>query len=194
MTAKGRQLLDLVPNDLRSPALTARWERELSQIADGQKNKQQFIRQIRQYTQNIITEIKKSDKRFKHDNLTHKKCPLCGTPMLEVNGKRGKLLICSNPDCRHKETLSILTNARCPNCHRKLELVGPKDKQMFTCPTCGYRQSMNAFQKEREQRKNTAGKSDVRKYMQRQQKEAQISVEDSPFAALLALKSTNNKK
>lgn len=59
---------------------------------------------------------------------------------------------------------------------------------MFVCKTCGYRIGMKAFQKEREERKQTAGKSDVKKYLQKQKKETQMSVDDSPFAALLNLK------
>ena len=61
------------------------------------------------------------------------------------------------------------------------------DKQMFVCKTCGYRQHMNAFKKERENKNKLARKSDVKKYMN-QQKQQQTAVEDSPFAALLKLK------
>ena len=35
ITSKGRQLLDLVPEELKSPALTAQWEQKLSAIAKG---------------------------------------------------------------------------------------------------------------------------------------------------------------
>ncbi len=72
------------------------------------------------------------------------------------------MLICSNRECKHRETLSLVTNARCPNCHKKLELVGSGDKQMFVCKTCGYRQQMSAFKKERETKKNMANKQDVK--------------------------------
>lgn len=188
VTAKGKQLLGLVPADLRSPELTAKWETELSKIAKGQQKSSSFIKDIQHYTQQIINEIENSDGKFKHDNITSKKCPECGEPLLEVNGKKGKMLVCSNRECHYKETLSIITNARCPNCHKKLELVGKGDKQMFICKTCGYRQHMNAFKKEREEKKASAGKSDVRKYLQQQKKASKTNVEDSPFAALLAMK------
>lgn len=187
VTAKGRQLLSLVPNDLRYPELTAKWEQELSLIAEGKKKSQQFIQDIRQYTKTIIHEIENSDATYKHDNLTNKKCPECGQPLLKVNGKKGEMLICSSRECKHRETISIITNARCPNCHKKLELVGSGDKQMFVCKTCGYRQQMSAFQKERETRKNIAAKQDVKKYIKKQA-QVKTSVEDSPFAALLSIK------
>lgn len=188
VSAKGKQLLNLAPKDLCSPELTARWELELSKIAKGQLHSQKFLKEIKSYTQKIITEINSSETKFKHDNLTRKKCPKCDAFLLEVNGKKGKMLVCSNRECHYKEKISLITNARCPNCHQKLELVGKDDKQMFICKKCGYRQGMTAFKKEREERKNTAGKNDVRKYMQKQKQEAKSQIEDSPFAALLDLK------
>ena len=187
VTNKGKQLLQLVPQDLKEPELTAKWELQLAKIAKKQQKPDQFINEIRQYTKKIISEINSSQATFKHDNLTTKKCPECNHFMLEVNGKKGKLLVCSNPDCKHKETVSIITNARCPNCHKKLELVGKKEKQLFVCKTCGYRQSMNAFKKERATKGNEARKSDIKKYLQ-QQKKQQTNIEDSPFAALLNIK------
>ena len=188
VSAKGKQLLNLAPKDLCSPEVTARWELELSKIAKGQLHSQKFLKEIKSYTQKIITEINSSETKFKHDNLTRKKCPKCDAFLLEVNGKKGKMLVCSNRECHYKEKISLITNARCPNCHQKLELVGKDDKQMFICKKCGYRQGMTAFKKEREERKNTAGKNDVRKYMQKQKQEAKSQIEDSPFAALLDLK------
>lgn len=187
VTNKGKQLLQLVPQDLKEPELTAKWELQLAKIAKKQQKPDQFINEIRQYTKKIINEINSSQATFKHDNLTTKKCPECNHFMLEVNGKKGKLLVCSNPDCKHKETVSIITNARCPNCHKKLELVGKKEKQLFVCKTCGYRQSMNVFKKERATKGNEARKSDIKKYLQ-QQKKQQTNIEDSPFAALLNIK------
>lgn len=187
VTAKGKQLLSLVPNDLRYPELTAKWEQELSLIAQGKKQSKHFIQDIRQYTETIISEIQNSEATYKHDNLTTKKCPNCGQPLLKVNGKKGEMLICSSRECKYRETLSVITNARCPQCHKKLELVGNGDKQMFVCKTCGYRQHMSAFKKERESKKNIAAKQDVKKYLKKQS-QVKTSVEDSPFAALLSLK------
>lgn len=187
VTNKGKQLLKLVPQDLKEPELTAKWEMELAKIAKKEQKSNIFINEIKKYTRSLIDEISSSEAKFKHDNLTTKKCPECNHFMLEVNGKKGKMLVCSNPDCKHRESVSIITNARCPNCHKKLELVCKGDKQMFVCKTCGYRQHMNAFKKERENKNKLARKSDVKKYMN-QQKQQQTAVEDSPFAALLKLK------
>ena len=50
-----------------------------------------FINQMKNYSKTIVKEIKNSENKFKHDNLTRNKCPNCGKFMLEVNGKRGKM-------------------------------------------------------------------------------------------------------
>src|SRR5699024_12747225 len=84
LTQPGRQLLDLAPEDLRSPALTAEWEQKLTQIERGKLNKNAFINDIKGYTKNIIHEIKNAEATFKHDNLTGSKCPQCGGLMLEI--------------------------------------------------------------------------------------------------------------
>ncbi len=38
--------------------------------------------------------------------------------MLEVNGKKGKMLICEDRECNTRKTISQVTNSRCPNCHK----------------------------------------------------------------------------
>ena len=45
---------------------------------------------MKNYTKEIVSEIKSSDKKYKHDNISTKSCPDCGKPMLEVNGKKEK--------------------------------------------------------------------------------------------------------
>ena len=92
ITSKGRQLLDLAPADLKSPELTAKWEKTLTDISKGKSKKNDFINQMKNYSKTIVKEIKNSENKFKHDNLTRNKCPNCGKFMLEVNGKRGKML------------------------------------------------------------------------------------------------------
>lgn len=90
ITSKGRQLLDLVPEELKSPTLTGEWEQKLEAIAKGKLKKEVFISEMKNYTKEIVSEIKSSDKKYKHDNISTKSCPDCGKPMLEVNGKKEK--------------------------------------------------------------------------------------------------------
>lgn len=42
---------------------------------------------MKDYSKDIVKEIKNSDSKFKHDNLTKNRCPECGKYMLEVKEK-----------------------------------------------------------------------------------------------------------
>lgn len=171
ITSKGRQLLDLVPEELKSPALTAEWEQKLEAIAKGKLKKDVFISEMKNYTKEIVSEIKSSDKKYKHDNISTKTCPDCGKPMLEVNGKKGKMLVCQDRECGHRKNVSRTTNARCPQCKKKLELRGEGAGQVFACK-CGYREKLSTFQERRKKESgNKADKRYVQKYMKQQQKE-----------------------
>ncbi len=183
ITSKGRQLLDLVPEELRSPATTAEWEQKLELISKGKLKKEVFINEMKKHTQEIVAEIKGSDIKYKHDNISTKSCPDCGKPMLEVNGKKGKMLVCQDRDCGHRKNVSRVTNARCPQCKKKLELRGEGDGQIFVCK-CGYREKLSAFEARR--KKEGGGKVDkrsVQKYMKQQEKEAEPL--NNAFADLL---------
>lgn len=183
ITGKGRQLLDLVPEELRSPATTAEWEQKLELIAKGKLKKDVFIQEMKEHTKEIVAEIKGSDKKYKHDNISTKVCPDCGKPMLEVNGKKGKMLVCQDRECGHRKNVSRVTNARCPQCKKKLELRGEGEGQIFVCK-CGYREKLSAFEARR--KKEGSGKVDkrsVQKYMKQQEKEAEPL--NNPFADLL---------
>ncbi|OJD97679.1 DNA topoisomerase III [Bacillus cereus] len=171
ITSKGRQLLDLVPEELKSPTLTGEWEQKLEAIAKGKLKKEVFISEMKNYTKEIVSEIKSSDKKYKHDNISTKSCPDCGKPMLEVNGKKGKMLVCQDRECGHRKNVSRTTNARCPQCKKKLELRGEGAGQIFACK-CGYREKLSTFQERRKKESgNKADKRDVQKYMKQQKKE-----------------------
>ena len=175
ITAKGRQLLDLVPEELRSPATTAEWEQKLELIAKGKLKKDVFINEMKQHTKEIVAEIKASDKKYKHENISTKSCPDCGKPMLEVNGKKGKMLVCQDRECGHRKNVSRVTNARCPQCKKKLELRGEGEGQIFVCK-CGYREKLSTFEARR--KKESRGKVDkrtVQKYLKQQNNEEPVN-------------------
>ena len=143
-TSKGVQLIDLVPPDLKEPLLTAKWEQELEKISKGKTQKQKFIAEIEKYSADLVKTVKNSSAEYKHDNMTKKTCPDCGKYLLEVNGKKGKMLVCQDRDCGYRRSVSIITNARCPECHKKMELRGDGEKKSFYC-SCGYREKYSAF-------------------------------------------------
>jgi DNA topoisomerase III len=169
LTSKGKQLLDLAPDELRSPSLTAEWELKLDKIAKGSLKKQEFINEIKDYTNKSVHEIKNSNKKYSHDNLTGSKCPDCGNLMLEIKNKNGKKLVCQDRECGHRKNISKKTNARCPNCHKRLELRGEGDGQLFVC-VCGHKEKLSTFNDRRKKEKNNkASKRDVNKYLKTQQ-------------------------
>ena len=183
ITSKGRQLLDLAPDKLKTPYLTSEWEKKLTDISNGKANKDDFLEEIKLYTKEIVKEINKSESKFKHDNLTRNKCPNCGKFMLEVNSKKGKMLICEDRECNTRKTVSQITNSRCPNCHKKLELRGEGDNKMFTC-SCGHREKLSAFNKRKLEEKKTGSKKDIQKYLKNQNKSEESF--NNPFAEALS--------
>jgi len=188
ITSKGKQLLKLVPEELKSPELTAQWEKKLEQIAKGTLKKETFISDMKNYASKVVATIKSSESTFRHDNMTREKCPDCGKMMLEVAGKKGKMLVCQDRDCGHRQGVSRVTNARCPECHKKLELRGSGDTQIFVC-ACGYREKLSSFTKRRSESTDKADKNDVKRYLANQNKQIKESdLSDSPFAALAKLK------
>lgn len=183
ITAKAKQLLELVPADLKKPELTADWERKLSKIAKGSLRRDAFMAEIKTYTNELIDEIKSGEGKFRHDNLTNHKCPDCGKYLLLVKGKNSTKRVCQDRECGYKETVSRTSNARCPKCHKRMELFGTGEKQMFVC-VCGHKEKLAAFQERRKKEGAGVSKKDVVKYMKKMQKD------DTPlntgFAAALS--------
>lgn len=172
VTAKGKQLLELVPDEMQSPTLTAQWEQKLGAIAKGSLNKQAFIGEMKNYAKTVVQQIKNSEKTFRHDNLTRSRCPECNKFLLEVNGKRGKMLVCQDRECGYRKGITRQTNARCPQCHKRLELRGEGEKQMFVC-VCGHREKLSTFQERRNKEKGSkVSKREVAQYLKGQDKES----------------------
>ena len=188
ITSKARQLLKLVPEDLKKPELTASWELKLGKIARGELKQEAFLSSIRGYTEELISEIKTADGTFRHENITGKKCPRCGKYLLAVNGKNSKLLVCQERECGYRETLSRTTNARCPNCHKKLEMIVKGEEETFICSTCGYKEKLSAFKKRREKEGAGVNKREVARYLNQQKKEAEEPLNNAFAAALSGLK------
>lgn len=186
-TGKGKQLIELVPEELKSPLLTAEWEMELELISKGKKNPKDFTERMRSYAEELVQEVKGSSDKFRHDNLTGKKCPECGKYMLEVKGKHGVMHVCQDRACGHRENVSRFTNARCPECKKKLELRGQGEGQIYVCasPTCNFREKAAIFNKRFDNKENKNSKRDVQNYMKKMKKEAEVI--NNPFGDLMSL-------
>ncbi len=185
-TSKGKQLIDLVPRDLKSPLLTAKWEKDLEDISKGKLNSKDFINSMRQYSNDLVLEIKGSTENFIHDNKTGNKCPNCGKYLLEVKGKNGTVMnVCQDRSCGYKDVISRLTNARCPECKKRLELRGHGDSKIYVCPgaNCSFREKESQFKK-RFEKSDKVNKREVNKIMQKMKKEANENI-NNPFANLM---------
>jgi DNA topoisomerase-3 len=64
-TDKGMQLVDLVPESMKSPELTAEWERRLSAIAKGKEDWKRFLADITQSTRELVSSVQKSGREYK---------------------------------------------------------------------------------------------------------------------------------
>jgi len=185
-TSKGRQLLKLVPKELKSPELTGNWEQILQRISKGQAKKDIFLTDIRKYTAELITEIKNSTQTFRHDNLTSTKCQVCGMFMLQVAGKKGEMLVCQDRECNTRVNVSLSIRSKCPKCFKFLKIVGEGEGRKVTC-ICGHREKYDTFEKRKQEEKNSMSKRDVQVYMEGMNKKNDKE-KNNAFSALKGIK------
>ena len=163
-TKKGKQLIELVNDELKSPELTAKWEQELERISKGKADPKVFLQRIRRQTEQLVSEIKASDKSYRAHNLTGSKCPECHSFLKERNTKEGKILVCSNLECHYRRRKDPkLSNRRCPQCHKKMEIHEGKAGLYFQCRPC------NVVEKA-EEKKKAINKREERKLVQKYSK------------------------
>ncbi|MDU2290074.1 DNA topoisomerase III [uncultured Clostridium sp.] len=184
-TSKGRQLIELVPKELKSPLLTAKWESQLDEIAKGKREWNSFIKEMKNYSVALVEDVKGANSKFVHDNKTGKKCPNCGKYLLEVKGKNGTMNVCQDRECGYRENVARITNARCPECKKKLEVRGQGEGKIYICTgaNCNFREKASVFEK-RFDKKGKVDKRETQRIMKKMQKEAE-EFNDNPFADLL---------
>ncbi len=54
MTSKGKQILELAPEELTSPLLTAQWEEKLLLIERGKYQAKTFINEMKDFTKDVV--------------------------------------------------------------------------------------------------------------------------------------------
>lgn len=176
VTSKGKQILELSPIELTSPLLTAQWEEKLTQIEKGKYNSQIFMQEMKDFSYAVVNKIKNSDQKYKHDNLTTTECPTCGKFMIKVKTKSGQMLVCQDPSCKTKKNIQRKTNARCPNCKKKMTLFG-KGKEAFYRCVCGHTETQAHMDKRmKDKTKGKISRRDMKKYMNNNEK-----VDNNPF-------------
>lgn len=86
-TDRGKELIKLVPENLKDPGLTALWEDYLEQISTGKLEMDDFLHQQEQMLPKMINLIKNLD--FKSPKNTHK-CPTCASALKKWQSKNKK--------------------------------------------------------------------------------------------------------
>ena len=177
-TEKGLQLIDLVPEELKSVSLTARQELSLERISKGKLNYHNFINEMTSFTKDLTNKVLSSTFKYHHDNATTHKCPNCGKLLLDVTNEFGKSLVCRDKECGYKKNVYKISNLRCPTCHKKLKQIGDKEAGFFQCE-CGYKEKCESFFKHLKESKQGMNKKDVKRYLDKQEKEIP---KNNPFA------------
>ena len=91
---KGKQLISIVPEEMRSPVTTGKWEKGLGSIAKGNMQAEKFMASINRYvyylvgfaaekSANIQIEDTKKRKKRSQRAKSFGKCPICGGDVLE---------------------------------------------------------------------------------------------------------------
>lgn len=148
VTAKGKQLLQLVNPSLVTPELTQQWELSLEKIANGDLKHQVFIKDIEKETTRLVKEIKMSEEKYVDHSLTNKTCPDCGSQLKEKNTRDGKIYVCSSETCHYKRRKDPkVSNKRCPQCKKKMMILENKNGSYFKCGGCQYTEKMQSGSK-----------------------------------------------
>ena len=186
-TGKGKQLIELVAPELRTPELTARWESELERIARGQGQPEPFLQGIRSMSQELVSGVKNSSAGYKPHNVSNSHCPQCGTKLLEKKGKRGKMLICPSDDCGYRRSdEKRLSNRRCPQCHKKMEIKEGKAGMYVQCLPCGITETLNKDSKH-------VNKKEARKLVQQYSSQESAAVSNLGELLKAAMEQKNDK-
>ncbi len=155
VTPKGKQLLNLVNKELVSPKLTAKWEKQLEDIAHGKMKSQKFIGDIKNDTKRLVSEVKNSKEDYKDFSLTKKRCPECNSFLKVRKTRDGEIYVCSNPECNYRRRKDAkVSNHRCPQCHRKMLIIEGKNGKYFRCKYDGTTEKMTVGKKNKKMTKH----------------------------------------
>lgn len=99
-TKDGQNLVSVLPDELTSPALTAEWESRLTQIAKGEADPDDFMRQIEAQARSLVStynHVNEDGQRlFQKERVSVGICPRCGEAVFD--GKKN--YYCGNRSCQ----------------------------------------------------------------------------------------------
>ncbi len=105
-TPKGRELVRLVPPQLKSAELTGEWEKRLFGISGGSESEDAFIEDIKKNAADLVEQVKSSRESFNPDLMGHRDrpCPACRWPMMRVLDEYDRVhWVCQRFSCGYEE-------------------------------------------------------------------------------------------
>ncbi len=147
--------------------------RKINAYRKGKYNSQKFIQEMKNFTFKVVNKIKSSEQKYKHDNLTTTECPTCGKFMIKVKTKNGQMLVCQDPKCKTKKNIQRKTNARCPNCKKKMTLFGKGKEAVYRC-VCGHTETQSQMDKRmRDKTNGKVSRKEMKKYINKKRRNRQ---------------------
>lgn len=105
-TPKGRELVRLVPQQLKSAELTGRWEQRLSGISEGTDSDTLFVEDIKKNAAELVKQVIANSDSFDPNLMGEKEhlCPSCSWPMVKVVDEEGREhYVCQKFSCGYEE-------------------------------------------------------------------------------------------
>ncbi|MGI6156352.1 MAG: DNA topoisomerase III, partial [Enterococcus lemanii] len=99
----------------------------------------------------------------------------------------GKIYVCSNKECKYRRRKDPkISNRRCSQCHKKMEIIEGKNGAFFKCKYCGISEKMLDKKEQKKKMTKHEERRLVKKYAQAEEEQ------ESPLA--LALKAAMENK
>jgi DNA topoisomerase-3 len=147
-TEKGRHLIEILPDSLKTPDKTALWEKEMKRITENERGLDDFMSEVTGEVGALVTDAQERAGTIKFAPETQGNVPggnlppcyKCGSPMRLLTGKNGNFWLCSNSACK-----STCDDAKgkpkkpqtCPRCHTKITKREGKNGAFWPCHSCG---------------------------------------------------------
>lgn len=123
---------------------TANMEKMLDDVAEGEKNWVEIIRDFYLPFQMLLEKAEEEIGKIKiEDEVSDVICEHCGRNLVYKQGKFGKFLACPGfPECRNIKPILVLTGIKCPKCEGELvQRRSRRGKKFYGCnkyPDCNF--------------------------------------------------------
>ena len=86
-SAKGQEIIQLLPSELSSVEITAQWEQKLDEVAKGQADIKEFLSLQSSLVTQMVDALKEKGKGYV--KVIKNPCPKCGSEMVRLKAKQG---------------------------------------------------------------------------------------------------------